>query len=153
MKQKRLHAFIHHSTIQATQILTTAILIATFTSIIHPYIWHTKSTEQEFPHIPITQILQHQYGIIIVDARQEAEYQKGHILNAISLNDSTWEKQLPILLGQYESDMPIVIYCDSNKCNSSNRIARRLWNETKLKNIKILEGGWSAWKQAELTQQ
>jgi len=99
-------------------------------------------------------------NIAIIDFRESREYEKGHIPNAHNLwrsdiedkskpykgimaNQTAMEKILSGL-GIWENDI-IIIYDDKGLCDAS-----RLWWVLKaynFENIKLLNGGWSAWKE------
>lgn len=100
-------------------------------------------------------------NIKIVDFRKSMEYEKGHIpyaqnlwrtdiedkskpYNGMMANQATMEKLLSGL-GIMENDI-IIIYDDKGLCD-----AARLWWVLKaynFENIKLLNGGWSAWKES-----
>lgn len=80
---------------------------------------------------------------IWVDARDEADYAVDHITDALSLNESNWDTGIIELMGTWlETPRPIVIYCSSESCGTSKRIAERLRNELSDAEIYSLHGGW-----------
>jgi rhodanese-related sulfurtransferase len=88
-------------------------------------------------------------GVLWVDARPSDEFERGHIPDAISINEDRWGEALPEFLAkQWSPDKKIVVYCSAASCNLAEDVARRLRNEAKLPNeIRILKGGWEAWQQ------
>jgi rhodanese-related sulfurtransferase len=83
--------------------------------------------------------------VLWIDARNKTEYAKDHIPDAVNLNEDAWEELLPSLLSIYSPDKTLVVYCDSDQCDASRQVAKRLRDEVGLKNIFILKGGWQAW--------
>jgi rhodanese-related sulfurtransferase len=79
-----------------------------------------------------------------IDARAEDDYTAGHIDGALSLNEANWETHLVELIGAWlESPRPIVVYCASESCGTSKRIAERLRSNLPDAEIYSLHGGWS----------
>jgi rhodanese-related sulfurtransferase len=86
--------------------------------------------------------------VLWVDARPASAYGKRHVPDAISLNESEWERLLPGFLEAWRPDVKVVVYCDSQACNSSEEVARRLRRELNLDEVFVLKGGWSSWLEA-----
>lgn len=88
-------------------------------------------------------------GVLWVDARPSDEFERGHIPDAVSLNEDRWGEVLPEFLAKHWSpDKKIVVYCSAASCNLAEDVARRLRDEAKLPNeIRILKGGWEAWQE------
>jgi rhodanese-related sulfurtransferase len=91
--------------------------------------------------------------VVWLDARTRKEYDKGHIPDALLFNLYEWEDlAVPVVQLLSDSDPKstvIIIYCDSPKCSASHDIAEKMrqlplgdWD------IRILHGGWPAWKSA-----
>lgn len=81
---------------------------------------------------------------IWVDARSEAAYTSKHMEGALLLNEANWEEQIIELMGRWlESPRPIVIYCASESCGTSKRIADRLRGDLPDAEIYSLHGGWN----------
>jgi len=91
--------------------------------------------------------------VVWLDARHEKEYEAGHIDGALLLNEYDWENLLerafPAIL-EASPDTPVVIYCDGQACAASRAVRDRL-NQTPIgdRELKILHGGWPAWKAAQ----
>lgn len=85
--------------------------------------------------------------VLWVDARSEADYEAGHIESALLLNESNWDAGIFELMGEWLSaPRPIVVYCGSESCGTSQRIAERLRSDLADAEIYHLHGGWDAWK-------
>ena len=82
---------------------------------------------------------------IWVDARPDNEFEQDHVPGAIPLNEDRWNEMLPTFLAQWSLEKKIVVYCNSQSCNASREVARRLRDEAGLKEVFVLQGGWEAW--------
>lgn len=83
-----------------------------------------------------------------VDARSKKDYDVAHIPQAILLNEDNWENQIDDLIGAWLTNpRPIVVYCSSESCGTSKRIATRLRDALPDTEIYSLKGGWDAWLQ------
>lgn len=69
----------------------------------------------------------HALDVIWVDSRSIEKFKMGHIFDTFHINENNWGKEIPRLMEVWlETRRPIVVYCDSKDCNTSNRIAERL---------------------------
>ena len=107
--------------------------------------WQSRVAESDFVDVEVAK----GWGkdAIWVDARPAAEFERGHVPDAVSLNEDHWSESLPQFLAmQWSPDKKIVVYCGAASCNLAEDVARRLRDEAKLPNeIRILKGGWEAW--------
>lgn len=93
--------------------------------------------------------LEKQKGVIWLDARVRAEFDKGHIPGAMLLNVYEWEELMFPVVQVLDADEPrrtIIIYCDAQKCATSRQLRDKL-NELPIgeRDIRVLHGGWPAW--------
>lgn len=84
-----------------------------------------------------------------VDAREEKLFRKGHIPGAIHLSETQWERGLESFLMSWSPGQIVIVYCDSEACQSSKAVAERLRDETGIEDIKTLKGGWESWLAAQ----
>jgi rhodanese-related sulfurtransferase len=84
-------------------------------------------------------------GAIWVDARPDDEFARDHVPGAFSLNEDHWDKLLREVLPSWSPDKKIVAYCSAESCNAARDVAKRLRDETQLKDVFVLQGGWEAW--------
>ncbi len=87
-------------------------------------------------------------NVLWVDARSRRAYEAEHIPEAILLNAAEWEDLASPFLDAWDPDVPIVVYCDSESCDASSRIAERLRKEMGIGSVFVLIGGWETWKKA-----
>ena len=84
--------------------------------------------------------------VLWIDARSEADFQTDHIPGALLLNDDNWETGIVELMGAWlMQPSPIIVYCGSESCDTSKRIADRLREALPDAEIYSLKGGWDAW--------
>jgi len=86
---------------------------------------------------------------VFIDARSEEEYARGHIQNARCL---PWQEVDLRFMGVTEAldlEMPIVTYCDGEKCELSHNLALFL-RDAGFLNTRVLVNGWTLWQQAGL---
>ena len=105
-----------------------------------PYAMSIDAIEKTYPHA------------LWIDARSTEAFYKAHIPDAILLNEDEWETLLPGFLAKYSPGQPLIVYCDSQLCDASKQVAKRLRTEIGLDNVHTLEGGWQAWVRREATR-
>lgn len=80
---------------------------------------------------------------IWVDARSTEAWKSDAQAGALHLNSNNWEAQLPKLAQRWlETASPIVVYCQSAQCQSSQQIAALLREHLPEAEIYSLQGGW-----------
>lgn len=108
--------------------------------------WQSRVAESDFVEVETARA----WGAnaLWVDARPADEFERGHVPDAVSLNEDQWSQALPQFLAKdWSPDKKIVVYCSAASCNLAEDVARRLRAEAKLPNeIRILKGGWEAWQ-------
>lgn len=85
-------------------------------------------------------------NLIIVDARNERDFTKGHIKGAVNLSEEKFDSQLGDFLNVWTPGSTILVYCNVGQCNSSRAVADRLKNECQIKNIFVLKDDWRKWE-------
>tara|TARA_B110000208_G_scaffold77106_1_gene98779 strand:+ start:1703 stop:2116 length:414 start_codon:yes stop_codon:yes gene_type:complete len=84
--------------------------------------------------------------VIWIDARSEADYHTEHIPAAIYLDEDHWETGIIELMDAWLTQpRPIVVYCGSERCDTSKRIAERLREALPDAEVYSLKGGWDSW--------
>jgi len=131
---------------EAILLLLLAVVLGGVTQWIYPKPVQTREIAHDADALTIDDVSRLSTPIRWIDARSKAAYEAGHIPAALLLNEDSWEQLLPDLIASYAPDMTLVVYCDSNQCDASKQVARRLREEIGLHNVFTLEGGWQAWK-------
>lgn len=96
--------------------------------------------------VTLSQITRLPKNLIIVDARNQKNFKKGHIENAVNLSEEKFDVQLGEFLDVWTPEATILVYCNFGQCNSSRAIADRLRNECQIKNVFVLKDDWTKWK-------
>lgn len=86
---------------------------------------------------------------VFIDAREEVEYDEGHIKGAIDLPFESWDDYWPGVEPVLNPDTQIVVYCEGLDCELSLFAARELKSRG-YKNAYTFFGGWQKWVEAGL---
>lgn len=86
---------------------------------------------------------------IMMDARPNDDYEKGHIRNARSLPWEEVDQRFMEVTKDISVDTPIITYCDGETCNLSHHLANFLL-DMGFTNVRILVNGWTKWQNADL---
>jgi rhodanese-related sulfurtransferase len=84
---------------------------------------------------------------IILDARDAAEYERGHIPGAINIPYDRIPEYFDVLQSQVPMDALVVCYCRSLTCDFSDQLATEL-KIIGYQNVKVFSGGWDQWTAA-----
>lgn len=85
---------------------------------------------------------------IWVDAGGMKKIEESHIPEALLLDEDDWDAGLFELMNTWLIEpRPIVIYCESEACGKSKRIAERLRESLPDAEIYSLKGGSAAWQE------
>ena len=88
-------------------------------------------------------------ALVFMDARPEADYEKGHIQGALNLPWQDVDRLFFSATTGLPPDMPIVTYCDGETSSLSHDLAVFL-RDMGYVNVKVLVNGWTVWKEAGL---
>ena len=88
-----------------------------------------------------------QKGALFCDARSKAEYDQGHIPGAIPLPLGEFDKYYALYHARLRRAKHIITYCHGVGCQLSNKVAQRLVQEKKFKNVGSFFGGWPQWQE------
>lgn len=81
--------------------------------------------------------------VIWLDSRSAPDFAEAHIPEALWINPDDWETGIPSLMEQWlEAPRPIIVYCSSSGCQTSQRIAEALRSALPNAEIYYLMGGW-----------
>lgn len=84
---------------------------------------------------------------LFCDARAKSEYDQGHIPGAIPLPLAEFDKYYALYEGKIKHAKFIVTYCHGVGCQLSNKVAQKLVNDKKYKNVGSFFGGWPQWQE------
>ena len=86
--------------------------------------------------------------VIWLDARPLEDFEADHIPGALYIDEADWDSGLLSLMEAWLTEpRPIVVYCGSESCGTSQRVAERLREALPEAEIYSLKGGWDAWVQ------
>jgi rhodanese-related sulfurtransferase len=83
---------------------------------------------------------------LIVDARTSADYQNGHIPDALSLNLERWDDSFVDFLTAWSPERSVVVYCGGQACGLSKEVALRILSDLPDAKVFVLKGGYPAWQ-------
>ena len=86
---------------------------------------------------------------IIIDARPNEDYEKGHIKGARSLPWHEVDRIFMAVTKDISDDTPIITYCDGETCVLSHNLAIFLI-DLGFNKVKVLVNGWTKWQNANL---
>jgi rhodanese-related sulfurtransferase len=86
-------------------------------------------------------------SVIILDARDAAEYEQGHIPGAINIPYDRIPEYFDVLQSQVPTDAHVVVYCRSLTCDFSDQLATEL-KILGYQNVSVFSGGWEQWTTA-----
>jgi rhodanese-related sulfurtransferase len=91
---------------------------------------------------------------LVLDARNELLYRKGHVPRALSLPLDRFQPNYVKLKPLLEADkaLPIIIYCAGIHCGASVEVQRKLVAMGYTQTAVFLEG-WPAWQAAKLPEE
>lgn len=86
--------------------------------------------------------------LVVIDARRDEEFAKGHIEGAVSLLDTAMTPEALAALAT-DRDTPLLFYCNGARClRSSNAVRRALdWG---YRTVYWFRGGWAEWMEKHL---
>jgi len=83
-------------------------------------------------------------SIVIVDVQPKGAYDLGHVKGAINF---PWAPTMKSN-GGLPMDKTLILYCDCAHEEDSTDVATQLKETFGYMNVKLLEGGWSKWREA-----
>ena len=83
----------------------------------------------------------------IIDARDPAEYNEGHIPGAINIPYDRLPEFLDMLSSEVPMDGEVIIYCRGPECDFSDQLATEL-KILGYQNVRVFTGGWQYWIEA-----
>jgi rhodanese-related sulfurtransferase len=130
---------------QAAAIVLLAAIPALAATLWHPHKPEWSRSTGDTPEISWDRARALKSGVLWIDARKADDFQRGHIDNALSLDEARWEDSLPGVIAAWHPGATIVVYCDGADCGTSRSVARRLKRELGVSGVYVLKGGWREW--------
>lgn len=87
------------------------------------------------------------HDVLWLDARSEEDFIKGHVTDALLLNEKDWDEKIGGVFENWQPERPIVVYCNAG-CESSRKVSDRL-RDMGLEPVYFLRGGYEAWKKKQ----
>jgi len=94
----------------------------------------------------LNKILSRQTALLI-DARTEEEFKKGHIPGAQNLPLKSSRNFKAEFLIKFPKKTLFILYCINSECTQAERLAKQ-FNLSGFSNTLIFSGGWEAWQEA-----
>ncbi len=142
---------LRQSARQAAVLVLIALVPAALTGWLHPRRPHLPGAEASAREIAVGDAvaLGRARPVVWVDARDAQAFEVGHVPGAVRLTEDAWEQLLPGFIDSWRPGQPVVVYCDSRRCDASRSVAARLARELAIKDVYVLTGGWEAWQQRQ----
>jgi ArsR family transcriptional regulator len=85
--------------------------------------------------------------VYIIDARDPAEYDEGHIPGAINVPYDRLPEYLDMLSSEVPMDGDVIVYCRGPECDFSDQLATEL-KILGYQHVRVFSGGWEYWTAA-----
>ncbi|MEN8213614.1 MAG: rhodanese-like domain-containing protein [Pseudomonadota bacterium] len=123
-----------------------SLLVIAFFAILGMLAYHTAvgGGKNNIPPLQATQLINHEEAVV-VDVRPIADFNKGHIVNAINIPINGFKNQIKQL--EKHKDKPVIISCRSG---SQSQAACRDLRKSGFEQTYNLRGGIMAWQSANL---
>lgn len=86
--------------------------------------------------------------VIIVDARSDSQYDRGHIANAVNVPIDATPSARRSVTDKIIRSARLVVYCQSERCSIHQQVASWLASEG-FTNVCLYSGGWDEWSQRD----
>lgn len=86
---------------------------------------------------------------VLVDARDEEQFEALHIPGAVSLPANSYPEMLTFFAEDHGTNKTVVVYCGTESCDISVELALRLRDELGCSDVRILDGGFLAWRRGQ----
>lgn len=89
-------------------------------------------------------------SVSIVDARDPASFDRGHIPGALNLTADTAAEIMQVQSLPIPQENFVVTYCDGGTCAVSEYLGNLLQDEAGCREVHVLEGGFLGWASSDL---
>ena len=113
-----------------------------------PRQWYLSQEPLRSDEVTVDSVEQKWHGDVLwMDARPRSQYVAGHVPGALSFSEQEAEQ----LMSQYflqlqDNTKPIVVYCGSEACQTSRKMADYLRPLLPTESVYVLRGGWGSWE-------
>jgi rhodanese-related sulfurtransferase len=124
-----------------------ALLVAAFAAVLAALTWNIITDaggKDAVDPMSATELINHE-DALIVDVRSMAEYNGGHILNAVNIPLNGFKDQMGPL--EKHKERPIITCC---RTGSRSGMAVKLLRKSGFERVHNLRGGMLAWENANL---
>ncbi len=91
--------------------------------------------------------------IVLVDGRDDAAFEAGHIPGAVSLPLRSLSEKAAEFSTKYAQAKPLVTYCGSVGCPIAHVLAEQLRNDYGYTDVREMPGGYVEWRTAEAKEE
>ena len=134
---------------EAALLILVTLVAATATHYFHPRApsWYLSDELLRDDEVTLEIIARRWHNDVVwIDARPRKQFDAGHVPSALLINEESADQ---LLMQHFEklqdNEKPVVVYCGSEACQASKKIAAYLRDKLPLTKIYVLRGGWSAW--------
>ncbi len=119
-----------------------------------PQQWYLSQEPLRPDEVTLDLVAKRWHGDVLwMDARPRSQYEAGHIPGALTFSEQEAEQLMTeYFLQLQDNTKPIVVYCGSEACQTSRKIADYLKPRLPTESIYALRGGWGAWESAHADQ-
>jgi len=126
-----------------------ATVLAAAASIVHPAARQLRINAGRQPdEITLTEARAFRGPLLWLDARPTTAFAQDHLPEALPLNEDQWNVQIEAVLLRWQPGTRVIVYCDDTACGASRHVAERLRHDYRLDDVRVLHGGWAAWRKA-----
>ena len=123
-------------------------LVSLFFAILLLLVWNLYGSIlagiTQLEPVDVIRMMNHEHAAVM-DIRSSADFESGHILNAMNVPDSDLNQKMKEL-GKYQKK-PLIVYCENGSVTSH---AIRSLKTGGFENVYGLKGGIAAWRNATL---
>jgi len=120
------------------------LCLAAGAALLHPSRDRVADILWSAPELSTAELAAEKGRILWVDARSREEYTRAHAAGALHLSPENYDEAFGELLGAWRPGQRVLVYCHPGSCDTAQSVARRLGRDLRSRDIRVLQGGWSA---------
>ncbi|HLP00684.1 MAG TPA: rhodanese-like domain-containing protein [Opitutaceae bacterium] len=129
-------------------ILAIATLLAAATAAFRPGVRALLRDAPRADETTLAAARDHRGPLLWLDARPAADFSRAHIPEALPLTAEEWDAQIVAVIQRWQPGTRVIVYCDDRACGASRHVAEKLRREYQFDDVRVLHGGWHAWREA-----